>query len=176
MHTVIAKTNVKEVRQPHDPCCTLATSIRPFNQQSVKEKQSKIVNLKVQEKIKQVKGRERIQMLGKYVHVLNSEINSVLVEISTDLYGCVLIDMSLNTNKASAVELKQQIEMYEQGIKRKRNATKSRVKLKGMLVTPEMGGKIVLSVLHKGKGHIDHVCVKMDERGIEPPMLLEKMK
>ena len=66
--------------------------------------------------------------------------------------------------------------MYEQGFKRKRNVTKSEENPNGMLVTPEMGGTIVLSVLQKGKGHIALMRAKMDERGIEPPMPLEKMK
>ena len=48
-------------------------------------------------------------MLGKYVHVLNSGVDSALVAISADLYDRVLLDMSSNKNKASAVELKQQI-------------------------------------------------------------------
>ena len=58
---------------------------RSFNQQSVEEKQSMIVNLKDSKNIRQVKGQERIQMLGKYVHVLNSEIDSARVAISPDL-------------------------------------------------------------------------------------------
>ena len=66
--------------------------------------------------------------------------------------------------------------MYEQGFKRKRNVTKSEENPNGMLVTPELGGWIVLSVVQKGKGCIDHVRVEMDERGIEPPMPLKKMR
>ena len=45
-----------------------------------------------------------------------------------------------------------------------------------MLVTPEMGGKIVLSAVQKGKGQIDHVHVEIDKRGIELRKPLEKMK
>jgi hypothetical protein len=45
-----------------------------------------------------------------------------------------------------------------------------------MLITPEMGGKSVLSVLQKGKGHIDNVKADLDERGVEPPMPLGEMK
>ena len=63
--------------------------------------------------------------------------------------------------------------MYEQGIKRKRSVTKSEKNPNGILVTPEMDRKIVLRVLQKGKGRIDHVCVEMDERRIERPMTLE---
>ena len=46
----------------------------------------------------------------------------------------------------------------------------------GMLITPEMGGKIVVSVLQKGKGHIAHVSAELSERKVEPPMELSKMK
>ena len=46
----------------------------------------------------------------------------------------------------------------------------------GMLITPEMGGKIVLSVLQKGKGHISHVSAEIEERGIEPPTDVDTMK
>ena len=66
-----------------------------------------VVNLKDQENIKQVKGRERIQMLGKYDHILNSEIGSALIETSPDLYTCVLLDTRSNKNKVSAVGLEQ---------------------------------------------------------------------
>ena len=45
-----------------------------------------------------------------------------------------------------------------------------------MLITPEMGGKIVRSVLQKSKGHIDHVKAELEERGVEPPMPLGEMK
>ena len=46
----------------------------------------------------------------------------------------------------------------------------------GMLITPEMGGKIVLIALQKGKGHIDHVRAELEEREVELPMPLEEMK
>ena len=45
-----------------------------------------------------------------------------------------------------------------------------------MLITPEMGGKIVLSVSQKGKGHISHVSAEIEERGIEPPTDVDTMK
>ena len=45
-----------------------------------------------------------------------------------------------------------------------------------MLITPEMGGKIVLSVLQKGKGYISHVSAEIEERGIEPSMDVDSMK
>ena len=46
----------------------------------------------------------------------------------------------------------------------------------GMLITTEMGGKIVVSVLLKKKDHIAHVSAELSERGVEPPMQLRKMK
>ena len=39
-----------------------------------------------------------------------------------------------------------------------------------------MGGKIVLSVLQKGKGHINHVDGELADRGVKPPMPLKDMK
>ena len=66
--------------------------------------------------------------------------------------------------------------MYKRGIKKKRTVTKSEDNPNGMLITPEMGGKIVLSVLQKGKGHINHVSAEIAERGVEPPMSIDKMK
>ena len=173
MHAIVAKTDMKEVRRSTRSMLH-STIVWPFNQQSVEEKRSTIVNPKEREKVRQVKGQERIQMLGKCVHVLNSEIDSALVAISADLYDRVLLDGSSNKIKASAVGLKQQIEIYERGIKRKGNVTKSEENPNGMLVTPEMSGKMVLSALQIGKGCIDHVRFELDERGIEQPMPLEK--
>ena len=46
----------------------------------------------------------------------------------------------------------------------------------GMLITQEMSGKIILSILNKGKGYINQVCTEIAERGIEPPMSIEDMK
>ena len=84
--------------------------------------------------------------------------------------------MSSDKNKTSADELQNQIAMYERGSKKERNVTRSEENPNGMLITPEMGGKIVLSVLQKGKGHIDHVKAELEERGVEPPMPLGEMK
>ena len=97
-------------------------------------------------------------------------------DINRDLWKPVLLGMSSNTDKASAIELQQEIDKYEQGIKKKRTITKSEENPNGMLITPEMGGKIVLSVLQKGKGHISHVSAEIEERGIEPPTDIDSMK
>ena len=93
-----------------------------------------------------------------------------------DLWGRVLRDMSSKEGKSSAVELKQMIATYERGVIKKRSITKSEDNPNGMLITPEMGGKIVFSVLQKGKGHINHVRAELAERGIEPPTSIEDMK
>ena len=45
-----------------------------------------------------------------------------------------------------------------------------------MLITPEMEGKIVLSILQKGKGHMNHVRAEIEERGIEPLESINDMK
>ena len=45
-----------------------------------------------------------------------------------------------------------------------------------MLITTGVGGKIVLVVLQKGKGHISHVSAEREERGIEPPTDIDSMK
>ena len=115
-------------------------------------------------------------MLSKYVCDLNKDINRAMASIDPDLWGCVLQDMSSKEGKSSAVEIKQMIDMYERGVKKKRSITKSEDNPNGMIITPEMGGKIVLSILHKGKGHINHVRAEIAERGIEPPTLIEDMK
>ena len=39
-----------------------------------------------------------------------------------------------------------------------------------------MAGKVVLSVLQKGKGHISHVSAEIEECGIEPPTNVDIMK
>ena len=73
-------------------------------------------------------------------------------------------------------ELQQECEMYERGIKKKRKVTKSEENPNGMLITPEMGGKIVLSVLQKGRGHMNQLQAEIKERGIEPPESIDDMK
>ena len=45
-----------------------------------------------------------------------------------------------------------------------------------MVITPEMSGNILLSVLPKGKGHVDHVHAELQQCRIEPPMLIEDIK
>ena len=76
----------------------------------------------------------------------------------------------------SADELEEQVKMYERGIRKRRVVTTSEDNPNGMLITPEMGGKIVVSVLQKGKGHIAHVNAELSKREVEPPMELSKMK
>ena len=97
-------------------------------------------------------------------------------DINRDLWKPVLLGMSSNTDKASAIELQQEIDKYEQGIKKKRTITKSEENPNGMLMTPEMGDKIVLNVLQKGKGDISHVSAEIEECGIEPPTDVDSMR
>ena len=80
-----------------------------------------------------------------------------------------------NKDKARVIELQQEIDKYERGIKKKDNH-QSEENPNGMLTTTEMGGKIVLSVLQKGKGRISHVGAEIEERGIEPPTDVDSMK
>ena len=108
--------------------------------------------------------------------VLNSGIDEALADISPELYKRVLLGMTSKENKSSAIELQKSIEMYERGTNKTRNVTKSEENPNGMCITPEMGGKIVLSVLQKGKGHINHVDVELVDRGVKPPVPLKDMK
>lgn len=41
---------------------------------------------------------------------------------------------------------------------------------------PKMGGKIVISVLQKGKSHLDHVCTEIEKRGNKLPMSIKDTK
>ena len=68
---------------------------------SVEEKRSTIDSLKDREKIKRVKGRERIEMLASFVQDLIFDIDSAMVGTSSDLYKSILSDMSSNKDKAS---------------------------------------------------------------------------
>ena len=54
--------------------------------------------------------------------------------------------MSSKEGKSSAVELKQMIVTYERGVNKTRPTTKPEDNPNGMLITPEMGGKIVLGM------------------------------
>ena len=45
-----------------------------------------------------------------------------------------------------------------------------------MVIPPDMGGKILVSILYRGKGHGEHVSAELSERGVEPPMETSKTK
>lgn len=107
---------------------------------------------------------------------MNKDIDKAMAGIDPDLWELVLRDMGSSESKTSASELQQECEMYERGIKKKRKVTKSEENPNGMLITPEMGGKIVLSVLQKGKGHMDQLRAEIKERGIEAPESIDGMK
>ena len=82
----------------------------------------------------------------------------------------------MTKDKSSASKLGQQIKMYERGIKKKRKVTKLEENPNGMLVMPEMGGNIVLSVLQRGQGHGSPVSAEIQKRGIESPVPIKDMK
>ena len=107
---------------------------------------------------------------------MNSDIKNAVEDIDQDLWKCILLDMSSNKDKARAIELQQEIDKYEQGIKKKRTIAKSEENPNDMLITPEMSGKIVLSVLQKGKGRISHISAEIEECGIQPPTNVDTMK
>ena len=65
--------------------------------------------------------------------------------------------------------------MYERGIKKKRSVTKSKEILDSVVITPEVGGNILSSVLLKSKDHADHIYAELQQCGIEPPMPIEDM-
>ena len=48
--------------------------------------------MKDKEKVKRVKGRQRVQMLSKYVSDLNSDIENAMEDIDQDLWKRVLLD------------------------------------------------------------------------------------
>ena len=79
MHAVVAKTNVKEVKRSARAVLH-STIMRPFNKASVEAKRSTIANMKDREKVKRVKGRQRVQILSKYVSDLNSDIESTIAD------------------------------------------------------------------------------------------------
>ena len=60
-------------------------------------------------------------------------------------------------------------------VKKKRTITKSEDNPNGMMITPEMGNNIVLSVLQKCKSHISHVSAEISEHGLEQPMPIDNM-
>ena len=89
MHAVVAQTHVKEVRRAAQAVLH-STISRPFNQESVEAKRSNIDNAKDKEKIKRIRGRQRTEMLGKYVCDLNKDINRAMASMDPDLWGRVL--------------------------------------------------------------------------------------
>ena len=99
MHAVVTKTNVKEARRSARAVLH-STIMRPFNQ---------------------VKCQQRVQMLSKYVYDRNSDIENAMEDINRDLWKRVLLNMSFNKDKASVIELQQEIDKYERGIKKKDN-------------------------------------------------------
>ena len=175
LHANVARTNVKEVRRSSRSVIHCAT-IRPFNQWSVAKKRKTKKNIKEAEKIKRVKGHQRIAWFADYVSELNAGIDIAMQNTDNSKIEQVMRDMDSCANKTSAIELKQQIEMYKKGIQKKRRAIKADNNPNGIHITAEMGGKIVLGILHKGKGHDVHVHAEIEARGIEPPKPIAEME
>ena len=70
--------------------------------------------------------------------------------------------MSLNKDKASAMELQHDIDKYEQGINKKESSqNRKTIQMSCYVITPEMGGKIVLSLFQKSKDHISRVSAEI---------------
>ena len=99
-----------------------------------------------------------------------------MTDISYAIFGKVLLDMNSDKYKTSVDELQNQIDMYKYGSKKRRNVTKSEQNPNIMLIPPETGEKIILSIFQKGKGHIDHVLKELDVQGVKLLMTLEDMK
>ena len=78
------KTNVREVRR-YARDVLHSMMMCPFNQAYVEAKRSTLENTKDKKKAKRVKGRQRVQMLSKYVSDLNSDIEEVTTDIHRDL-------------------------------------------------------------------------------------------
>ena len=175
LHANVARTNIKEARRSARGVIQCAT-IRPFNQRSVAIKRMTKNNLKEAEKIKRVKGHERIAWFADFVVELNTDVDIALQNTDHDKREQVMRVMGSCANKTSAIELKQHIDMYDKGIKKKRRPIKADDNPNGIHVTAEMGGKITLGILHKGKGHDVHVQAEIEARGIEPPKPLAEME
>ena len=90
-----------------------------------KKKRKTKKNLKEAEKIKRVKGHQRIAWFADYVSELNAGIDIAMQNTDNSKIEQVMRDMGSCTNKTSAIELKQQIEMYKKGIQKKRQAIKA---------------------------------------------------
>ena len=90
----------------------------------------------------------------------------------------VTLKLSLRTLQES-YEAREAKRRKRRGIlarKKKRTIKKSEENANDMLITPEIGGKIVLSVFQKGKDHINHISAGIEECGIKPPINVDSMK
>ena len=57
-----------------------------------------------------------------------------------------------------------------------RNVAKSEENPNEMHIAQEMSGEIILNVLQKAKGQINHTDVELADGGVEPPVPLNGMK
>ena len=157
MHAIVSKSNVKEVRRSARTMlhCTIKWQ---FIQTFVRDKWSTIGNGGKRERVKRVKDQERVALFSGHVLNLNSNTELAMANVSPNVFGQVRLDMSSDKNKTRADELQNQIVMYERGSKKEWNVNRTEDNPNGMLLTPEMGGKIVLSVLQKGTGGLPIDC------------------
>lgn len=152
--------------------------MRPFNRESVEEKRAKVVDPKDKAKIKRVKDSTRVTAFARYMDKkMLPEIWEAIAVTSDANRKALVKDLTTSANKTSQKELAQQIDMYEKGIAKKRKPTKAEENTNGMLVTAQMGGKIILSILHSTTtpNQVEHVDAEILERGIMLPMPLNKM-
>ena len=135
-------------------------------------KQATINNAKQREKyVARERARVCADVLFTYLNDLNKNTDTTLVDISDNLCDQVLRDLSSsNKNTLSADKLQWQIEMNEQGTKKKKSVTKLEENPNGTVITPEKGGIMLLVVLLNDKGHAGHVHTELQQRGIEPPI------
>ena len=123
-----------------------------------------------------MKGHQKTSWYLDFATELHAEVEIALANVDPELRKEVVRDMRSTINKTSSDELKQQIERWEKGINKKRTIGKSEDNPNGIHVTAEMGGMIQLGILHKGKGHDEHVHEEIEARGIKPPKPLSDME
>ena len=175
---MVSRTNVGGERRS---CrgTTHSVVMRPFNRKSVEDKRERVLDQKDKAKIKRVKDRERVAAFGTFLaEELLAGIWEAIEATPDDDRKAIVKDLTTSANKTSQKELAQEIEKYEKGIAKKRKPTKAEENTNGMDITAQMGGKIILSILHATTtpNQVEHVHAEIVERGIELPMELNKMK
>ena len=173
---IVSRTGIKENHRTSRGI-THSTIMRPFNQQSVKDKRDRvsctdcdgsgcsICNAK-RAKITRVKDAERVNGMAEYMKMFSIRCHEALEVIGPDKRKTLIADLTTSANKASTEEIEAEIELYEAGIKKARRPTKAEENTNGMVVTAQMGGKITLGILYANRGHNEHIDAEIKERGI----------